>query len=89
MRTYKAALESRPQKRIPSHHPVIRWLVEHTTTVLNKYNLHDHGDGLISAYEFLHGKKASERLAEFGEIVLLFIPRARRAKLGLPWSAGI
>ena len=38
---------------------------------------------------FLHGKKANERLAEFGEMVLFFVPRARRAKLDLPWSAGV
>ena len=89
VRTLKAALESRIRKRIPSSHPVIRWIIEHSATTLNKYALHDDGSTLTTAYEQLHGKKASEKIAEFGERILFWVPKRRRAKLDLPWAAGI
>ena len=89
VRTLKAALESRIRKRIPSSHPIVRWLIEHSATTLNKYAVHGDGATLSTAYEQLHGKKASEKLAEFGERVLFWIPKKRRAKLDLPWSSGM
>ena len=67
----------------------MRWLVEHSAATLNKYALHDDGNSVTSAYEQIHGKKASEKVAEFGERVLFWIPKGRRAKLDMPWSAGV
>ena len=49
LRTIKAALESRIQRTIPCTHPIARWLVEHTATIVTKYNLHDNGDNLATA----------------------------------------
>ena len=63
LRKGKAVLEARLGKRIPSTHPIVRWMVEHCATTLNKYAIHDDGDRLSTAYELLHGKKASEKLA--------------------------
>ena len=49
LRTLKAALESRIQARVPSTHPVVRWLIEYSDTILNKYQVHDTGahEGLL------------------------------------------
>ena len=44
LRTLKAALESRIQARVPSTHPVVRWLIEYSATILNKYQIQDVGD---------------------------------------------
>ena len=76
LRTLKGALESRIQRRIPTSHPIIRWMIEHSATTLNNYALHDDGSSVTTAYEQLHGKKASEKLAEFGERVLFWIPKS-------------
>ena len=37
LRTLKSALESRIQSRIDSKHPIMRWLVEHTASILNRF----------------------------------------------------
>ena len=59
LRTLKAALESRVKARIPSWHPAVRWLIVYSAVVLNKYQLHDDGDGEASAYQLLHGHPAA------------------------------
>ena len=86
VRTLKHALEERIQRRIPSTHPVMKWLVQYASTLLNKYTIHEDN---ATAYQQLHGKRASERLADFGEQVLFWIPKARRAKLDKMWAPGI
>ena len=67
VRTHKAALECRIKAQIPSTHPVLKWLVEYVSVIINRYTLQDDG---VSAYEAIHGKPASERLAEFGERIM-------------------
>ena len=37
MRTIKSALESRIGAKIPSSHPVMRWMAKHSADILNKY----------------------------------------------------
>ena len=86
IRVMKAALESRIGARIPSQHPVMKWLVEYASVVLNKYAIQPSGH---SAYHDLHGKKVSERLVEFGEVVLHYVPKKRRHKLDCRWALGI
>ena len=89
LRTIQAVLEARLGRRIPSTHPNVRWMLEHSATTLNKYAVHDNGEKLATAYELLHGKQADEKLAEFGERVLFWIPKARKGKLDLRWSCGV
>ena len=61
IRVMTAALESRVSARIPSIHPVLKWLVEYASVILNKYSIQSTGR---TAYHELHGKKVSERLVE-------------------------
>ena len=71
VRTLKAALESRLDWKIPSSHPVVRWIVEHAADVMNKYAVNKSG---MSPYEELHGRKAHERRVEFGKRVVVSNP---------------
>ena len=86
LRVMKGALESRISARIPSQHPVMKWLVEYVGVIMNKYAIQPDGK---SAYHNLHGRKVSERLAEFGEVVMHYVPKKRRAKLDQRWTTGI
>ena len=86
VRTGKSALESRLGAKIPCSHPVVNWMVEHYTDVMNKYAINKSG---MSAYEELHGRKAAERRMEFGERVFYSTPKKGRAKLDLRWKIGI
>ena len=82
----KGALESRLGARVPSNHPAMKWLVEYVAVVLNKYAIQSTGR---TAYHDLHGKKVSERLAEFGEVILHYIAKKKRHKLDMRWATGI
>ena len=64
-------------------------MIEYMATILNTYEIQEDHDHNLTAYEDLHGHEASEKLAEFGERVLFWIPVRRRAKLDLKWGAGI
>lgn len=85
-RTLKHALEVRLKHRVPLSHPVITWLVEHTAWVLNKFHLD--GDGR-TAYGRLHGREGHERVCEFGERIMWFVPKKMRAKMDQRWRYGI
>ena len=85
-RTLKHALELRLKHRLPSAHPVTAWLVEHTAFVLNKYSLDAHGK---TAYGRLHGREGIEKICEFGERVMWFVPKKLRAKLDQRWRYGV
>ena len=86
LRVTKGALESRISARIPSQHPVLKWLVAYAAVALNKYMINPSGH---TAYRNLHGKKVSERIVEFGEVVLHYVPKKRRHKLDMRWAMGI
>ena len=86
LRVMKGALESRISARIPSQHPILKWLVEYAAVVLNKYMINPSGH---TAYHNLHGKRVSERIVEFGEVVLHYVPKKRRHKLDMRWAMGI
>ena len=85
-RTLKCALEQRIKMRIPSKHPVMSWLVEHTACVLNKYALDAHGK---TAYGRLHGREGIEKICEFSERVMWLVPKKLRAKLDQRWRCGV
>ena len=86
LRTYKSALEARISAALPSDHAVIYWMAEHVAHV---YNRHFVGADGRTAYEALHGKAASQKLVEFGEKVMWFVPKKLRLKLDLRWRLGI
>ena len=86
VRTIKSALASRIGAKIPSSHPLVRWMVEHSVDILNKYTVNISG---ISPYEELHGQKAFERRIDLGERVCYHIPKKARAKLDNRWQIGV
>ena len=57
LRTLKSALEARINTRVPSDHPVLRWLVERTASLLNQFKVHSDSN---TAYQSLHGKQFRE-----------------------------
>ena len=71
---------------LPSDHAVIYWMAEHVTHV---YNRHFVGADGRTAYEALHGKASSQKLVEFGEKVMWFVPKKLRLKLDLRWRLSI
>ena len=85
IRTLKSALESRLDKRLPADHAVFRWLVEHTVSLINRFKVHEDGQ---TAYQALHGQRASEKVVEFGEQVFFSVPKRLRSKLCRRWRLG-
>lgn len=78
--TYKSALEEHLGTRIPSRHPLINWMVEHTASVSNRHVCNDDG---LTPYEAIHGQRSRGKLAEFGEKVFYYVPKRLRSKLDL------
>ena len=85
-RTLKHALEVRLKQRLPGEHPVTAWLIEHTSFILNKYKLDNEGR---TAYGRLHGREGIEKVCEFGEVVMWYVPKKIRAKLDQRWRYGV
>ena len=86
LRTLKTALESRLKAKLSSSHPVMHWLIEHTAYILNKFSLGSDGK---TPYGRLHGKEGRERICEFGERVMWYVPKKLRSKLDQRWRYGI
>ena len=86
IKTLKSAFEARVNMRLGSTHPVVLWLVEYASVLLSKYSVGNDGR---TTYQKLHGKRAHEKLVEFGEKVLYFIPKAKRAKLDKRFGVGV
>ena len=85
VRTLKIALESRITARIPSIHPILKWTVEHSATVLNRYRVNESGK---TPYEEIHGQRSTMKIVEFGEQVFYSVPKRLRAKLSRRWRIG-
>ena len=62
LRTWPLVLQHRTQQAIPIDHPVLTWLMEHVSNLINKY--HTGADGL-TPYARLHGHDVDEELVEF------------------------
>ena len=86
LRTLKSALEARIKIRIASTHPVMRWMVEHVASILNRCSVNKDGQ---TPYFAIHGKRPTDRLVEFWEKVFFFVPKKARAKLDHRWRLGI
>ena len=85
-RTYLSALEGRIRWKIPTQHPVMRWLVEHAASMLNRFTTNNDG---VSPYAYIHGRNSSERHIEFGEKIFYYVPKRARSKLCMRWRLGI
>ena len=86
VRTLVAATEAQINLKIPSKHPILAWIIEHSAYILNK---HGPGKDGKSPYCMLHGKESTEKTVEFGEKVLWFVPKSLRSKLDQKWRYGI
>ena len=86
MRTLKLALESRMNTKLPVKHPVMYWLVEHSAAIMTKYHVGPDG---TTGYAQLHGRECTEKLVEFGERIMFYVPKKIRAKLDPRWRYGI
>ena len=85
LRTLKLALEARLNRRLPATHAVFRWLVEHVASLINKFKAHEDGQ---TAYQAMHGRRASDKVVEFREQVLFSVPKKLRSKLCRRWRVG-
>ena len=63
IRTLKSAFEARICRRLSSTHPVMLWMVEYASVLLSKSSVGNDGR---TAFQRLHGKRAHEKLVEFG-----------------------
>ena len=66
VRTLKSALEERIGARLGSTHSVMGWLVRHCSSILTRFAVNP--DGRMP-YQVTHGKRAVDKLVEFGERV--------------------
>ena len=87
VRTFLGELEDRIKTSLTPQSPVLAWLVEYAAVVLNKYHVQEANN--MTAYEFLHGHEATEKLAYVGGRVYFHLPKRRRSNLDLCWSVGI
>ena len=78
--------EGRLGVRIPNDHPLMSWIAEHATYLLNRYQLSTDGR---TAYGRIHGKESTARICEFAERVLWYVPKKHRAKLDARWRYGV
>ena len=86
VRCMKLALEDRIHQTIPSHHPILTWMVEYASMLISKYQPGEDG---MTPYQRLHGQPIRERLPEFGETVLWFVPARLGSSLGPKWRFGV
>ena len=85
IRTYKSALETHINFRIPSQHPVIRWIVDHAASVNNRHVCNSDG---VTPYQAIHGQRSTWKLCEFGEQVFYYVPKRLRSKMDLRFRIG-
>ena len=86
-RAVKESLEGRLETRIEGSHHCVPWLVRHSASLLNKFQVGSDG---FTAHERWKGKKFRRTLAEFGERVMYLKAGSRGVnKWESIWSDGI
>ena len=91
LRTLKLCLEKRLQRRIPTSHPVVTWLVEHAAWLLTTRQLGEDG---FTSYQRAKGRDFAKRTIAFAERVMYMLPSKgpqhdARAKLDPLWEHGV
>ena len=91
MRTMKLGLERRLNVSVPTTHPLMSWLAEHTAWTMS--TRHKGADGK-TAYERVRGMSFGRRLLEFGEKILYKLPTKgprhdAAGKLAARWEYGL
>ena len=90
LRTLKLCLEKRMGKKIPTSHPIMTWLVEHSAWLLNTRVMGADG---FTPYHRIKGKSYAKRSVGFGEYVMHMLPtkgpqHEALGKLDSRWSHG-
>ena len=78
----KDAFEARPDKKVPSDHAALAWLVEFAAVLINRFEVGHDGK---TPYERLRGKSSKLLGLEFGE--RLHFRRCRAADVN--WQDGV
>ena len=88
LRVMKDALETKWESVIPDRHPVMSWMTEYASVLLNRCEVGKDGK---TAYERMKGKRATVLGIEFGEQVHMkrFPTNQRLSKLSIMWSDAI
>ena len=90
-RTIKIGLERRMNRKLPTEHPVMKWLVSHAGDTVTRFQVGTDGK---TAYERLVGKKYKGEVVEFGAKVLHRLPGVTKptlqvGKLAGRWETGV
>ena len=87
VRTFKLALEKRLGVQIPSSHPMMAWVVEHSAEQLNRYHVSQDGR---TAYERVRGKAYKGEMHELGIHVYHRFPgKCEGGSMEPRWSEGV
>jgi len=88
LRVHLLALERKLEGKVPTHHPIMTWLVEHVADVITK---HLQGKDGRTAYERLLGRPCREEGLEFGEKVWYRRRKDQITRTGLEarWQEGV
>jgi len=76
-RTLRAALERRIGVRLKPSDAVMTWLIEHSSTLINRCRVGIDG---MTAHERLKGKPNKKKMCEFGEVVLYMAVKSKNDK---------
>ena len=88
VRTIRTALSRRWRMKIPTKHPIMPWIMEWASYLLNRYEVARDGK---TAYERCKGKKSKAPGIEFGEAILWKKKKSSGAmgKLDCTWEEGV
>ena len=88
LRVMKDAMEARWSSGIPDRHPIMAWMTEYASVLLNRCEIGKDGK---TAYERMKGKKATVLGIEFGEQVHMkrFPTNQRLNKLSIMWNDAV
>ena len=87
IRVMKAALESRLSARIPSQHPVMKWMVEYAAVILEQICCSTFGPNCVSRSPW--EDESARDLLNSEKLVLHFVPKKHRHKLDMRWGIGV
>lgn len=73
-RTYKLAVEQRLGLHIPEDHPIMSWLIRHSTANDNRFHVGKDG---MTALRRLRGRNFRRKIVEFAECVWYLVPKTK------------
>ena len=76
LRTLKLALESRINLKIGTKWKIVKWMVEHVGSMINRYQVGHDGK---TPFRRIMGKECNQKVLEFGERVLIKPKRRQRS----------